>query len=101
MAYADGQPLRGYRETMHFETIIIIVAVLLFFGLGIAIMVVMDHKGRIQGGYQHDYLSIIGKRRDHPFESFITMTILMGIIFALLGSLAATFICKFNLFKSE
>jgi len=86
---------------MHFETIIIIVAVLLFFGLGIAIMVVMDHKGRIQGGYKHDYLSIVGKRRDHPFEAFITMTILMGIIVALLGSLAATLIGQFNLFKAE
>lgn len=86
---------------MHFDTIIIIVAVLLFFGLGIAIMVVMDHKGRIQGGYKHDHLSIVGKRRDHPFEAFITMTILMGIIVALLGSLVAVLIGQFNLFEEE
>lgn len=86
---------------MHSETIIIIVAVLLFFSLGIAIMVVMDHKGRIQGGYQDDNFSIIGKRRDHPFEAFITMTILLGVIVALIGSLAATVIGHFNLFVAE
>lgn len=86
---------------MHFGEIIIIFAVLLFFGLGIAIMVVMDHKGRIQGGYRHDLVSIIGKRRDHPVEAFLTMTILLGIIVALLGSLAAALIGQFGLFKEK
>ena len=86
---------------MQFDDLLLVLVVLLFFGLGIAIMVIMDHKGRIQGGYRHDLLGIVGKRRDHPFEAFITMTILMGIIVALLGSLAATLVGQFGLFKEK
>jgi len=86
---------------MHAEKIIIILAVLMFFGLGVAIMVIMDHKGRIKGGYQQDLMSIIGKRVDHPVEAFVTMTILLGIISALLWALAATIIGQFGLFEKE
>jgi len=43
----------------------------------------------------------VGKRRDHPVEAFLTMTILLGIILALLGSLAATLIGQFGLFKEQ
>lgn len=86
---------------MHFDNFMIVLVVLLFFSLGIAIMVIMDHKGRIQGGYRHDLLGIVGKRRDHPVEAFVTMTILLGIILALLGSLAATLIGQFGLFKEK
>lgn len=66
---------------------IIVIAVLLFFGLGVAILIIMDHKSMLPGGYRHDLFSISGKRRDHPVESFITTTILMGIIASLLFSL--------------
>ena len=70
-------------------TIIIVIAVLLFFGLGVAILILMDHKSKLPGGYRHDLFSISGKRRDHPVESFLTTTILLGIIASLLFSLFA------------
>ena len=68
---------------------IIVIAVLLFFALGVAILIIMDHKSKLPGGYRHDLFSISGKRRDHPVESFVTTTILIGIISALLFSLFA------------
>lgn len=68
-------------------TIIIVIAVLLFFGLGVAILIIMDHKSKLPGGYRHDLFSISGKRRDHPVESFVTTTILICIIASLLFSL--------------
>ncbi len=68
---------------------IIVIAVLLFFGLGVAILIIMDHKSKLPGGYQRDLFSISGKRRDHPVESFVTTTILLGIIASLLFSLFA------------
>lgn len=76
-------------DVAHTSTIIIVAAVLLFFALGVAILIIMDHKSKIQGSYRHDLFSISGKRRDHPLESFITTTILLGIITALALSLLA------------
>ena len=76
-------------DVAHTSTIIIVAAVLLFFALGVAILIIMDHKSKIQGSYRHDLFSISGKLRDHPLESFITPTILLGIITALVLSLLA------------
>lgn len=88
-------------DVAHTSTIIIVAAVLLFFALGIAILIIMDHKSKIPGSYRHDLFSISGKRRDHPVESFITTTILLGIIIALVFSLLAFLGEKIGFFKSK
>ena len=88
-------------DTVHISTIIIVAAVLLFFALGVAILIIMDHKSKLPGSYQHDLFSISGKRRDHPVESFITTTILLGIITALVFSLMAYLGEKVGIFKAE
>lgn len=80
---------------------IIIIAVLLFFGLGVAILILMDHKAKLPGGYRHDLFSISGKRRDHPVESFLTTAILMGIIASLLFTLFAVLGEKLGFTKKE
>jgi len=71
------------------STVLIVAAVLLFFLLGIAILILMDHKARIPGGFKRDPFSISGMRRDHPVEAFVTATILLSIILALALSLFA------------
>ena len=83
------------------ETIFIVSAVVLFFGLGVAILVVLDHKARIPGGFKRDPFSISGMRRDHPIEAFFTATILLGIIAALALSLLATLGSQFGFFKEK
>lgn len=88
-------------EAVHMSPIIIIIAVLLFFGLGVAILIIMDHKSKLPGGYQHDWFSISGKRRDHPVESFLTTTILLCIILALVMSLLAVLGENLGLFKAK
>lgn len=88
-------------DVAHTSTVIIVAAVLLFFALGVAILIIMDHKSKLPGSYRHDLFSISGKRRDHPIESFITTTILLGIITALIFSLAAYIGEKVGIFKTE
>jgi len=86
---------------MHIEKIIIVLAVLLFFGLGIAILVIMDLTAKIPGKFKNDLFTISGMRRDHPVEAFLTMIILMGIILALVLSLVATVMGEFGLFTKK
>ncbi len=86
-------------EVAHISPTIIVIAVLLFFGLGIAIVIIMDHKSNLPAGYQHDLFSIAGKRRDHPVESFVTTVILFGVIVALLFSLFAVLADKLGISK--
>ena len=88
-------------DIAYISPIIIVIAVLLFFALGVAILIIMDHKSKLPGGYRHDLFSISGKRRDHPVESFVTTSILMGIIAALLFSLFAVLGEKLGVFKAE
>ena len=75
--------------------VLVIVTVLLFFGLGIAMMVIMDHKARLPGGFTENPFSVVGMHRDHPVIAFLTAAILLSIIAALLlalfGALAGTF----------
>ncbi|MDH5432883.1 MAG: hypothetical protein OEY19_02995 [Gammaproteobacteria bacterium] len=85
---------------MHLDKNIIIIAVLLFFGLGIALMVIMDYKGRLKSETQFG-MSFIGKRFNHPVEAFFIAIILLGIIVALLGSLVVTLGGQFGLFQEE
>lgn len=86
---------------MHVEKIIVILAVLLFFGLGIAILVIMDLTAKVPGKFKNDLFSISGMRRDHPIEAFLTMIILLGIILALVLSLLATLMGEFGLFTKK
>ena len=86
-------------DVAYTSPIIIVIAVLLFFGLGVAILIIMDHKSKLPGGYRHDLFSISGKRRDHPVESFLTTTILIGIIASLLFSLFAVLGDKLGITK--
>ncbi len=77
-------------DTLSISTVLIVISVLLFFFLGIAIMVIVDHKARLPGGFTHDPFSITGMHRDHPLIAFLTATILLGIITSLLLVLFAT-----------
>ncbi|WJW76615.1 hypothetical protein QVG61_05865 [Thiohalobacter sp. IOR34] len=70
--------------------VLIVITVLLFFFLGIAILVLIDHKARLPGGFTHDPFSISGIRRDHPVIAFLTTTILVAIIGSLALELLAT-----------
>lgn len=82
-----------------FGTVLVIAAVLLFFGLGIAIMVIMDHKARLPGGFTENPFSIAGMHRDHPIIAFLTATILLGIITALVLALLGALADAFGLFQ--
>lgn len=85
-------------ESTPVGTVMIVAAVLLFFGLGIAIMVIMDHKSRLPGGFTENPFSVVGMRRDHPMIAFLTTVILLGIIAALLLSLLAALTGYLGLF---
>lgn len=78
---------------------LIVIAVLLFFFLGIAIMVIMDHKAKLPGGFTSNPFSVVGMHRDHPVIAFLTTIILFGIIGSLLLALIATVTGYFDLFK--
>ena len=86
---------------MHIEKIIVVLAVLLFFGLGIAILVIMDLTAKVPGKFKRDLFTISGMRRDHPIEAFLTMIILLGIILALILSMVATLMGEFGLFTKK
>ncbi len=78
-------------DTSSVSTVLIVVSVLLFFFLGIAIMVIMDHKARLlPGSFAQHPFSIVGRHRNHPVIAFLTTLILFGIIASLLLVLLAT-----------
>ena len=81
------------------NTILIVIAVLLFFFLGIAIMVIMDHKAKLPGGFTSNPFSVVGMRRDHPVIAFLTTIILLGIIVTLLLAMLVTVTGYFDIFK--
>lgn len=78
---------------------LIVLAVLLFFFLGIAMMVIMDHKAKLPGGFTSNPFSVVGMHRDHPVIAFLTTIILLGIIGSLLLALLATLTGYFDIFK--
>lgn len=78
--------------------IFIILTVLLFMFLGIAILVIIDHKAKIPGQFHDDPFSIMGLRRDHPVISFLTTIILFAIISSLIFELTVTLGEHFGLF---
>ncbi len=71
--------------------VFIVISVLLFMLLGIAILVMIDHKAKIPGEFVHDPFSIVGIRREHPVLSFLTTLILGSIIVALLFEIFVVF----------
>ena len=88
-----------------FETdgaLFIVLTVVLFMVLGIALLVVVDHKAQIPGVFQNDRFSIKGiNRREHPFISFLTTIILFAIIASLIFELTVTLGEKFGMFVEK
>lgn len=82
-------------------TFFIILTVLLFMFLGIAILILMDHKARLPGGFTSNPFSIRGLRRDHPYVAFLTSTILLSIIFLLVFELFIAVTSIFTLFPEQ
>lgn len=83
------------------STFFIIVTVLLFMFLGIAIVMVIDHKAKIPGHFHHDPFTIAGMRRDHPGIAFLTTVILLGIILSLVFELTVAVGERFGLFVQK
>ena len=87
-----------------FETdgaLFVVLTVLLFMFLGIAILVVVDHKAQIPGELKGELFSIKGLHREHPFISFLTTLILFAIIASLLFELTVTLGEHFGLFVEK
>jgi len=81
--------------------LLVIIAVLLFFALSIAAMIIMDLKSHMPGGVIGDLFTVSGIRKNHPATAFFTMSILVAIILALLLSLLATVVGHFKLFENK
>ncbi len=82
-------------------TILIVASAVLFFCLGIAILVIMDHKARMPGGFKRDLFSVSGMRRDHPVEAFLTASILLGIIVVLVLEISVALAERYGLLKDD
>ena len=81
--------------------IFIILTVILFMFLGIAILVVIDHKAKIPDHFHSDPFSIKGLRRDHPGIAFLTTIILLAIIASLVFELTVALGAHFGLFAEK
>lgn len=81
--------------------IFVVLTVVLVILLGVAILVVIDHKARIPGQFEDDPFSISGLRRSHPITAFFTMSILLLVIASLLFELSVALGAKFNLFEEK
>lgn len=79
----------------------IVLTVLLFIGLGIAMVILIDHKARIPGGFVRNPFSLVGIHRDHPVISFLTTVILVAIIGSLVFEISVTLIEKIGGFKRQ
>lgn len=82
-------------------TVFIVISVLLFMLLGIAILIMIDHKAKIPGEFHNDPFSISGLRREHPGLSFLTAFILAIVILSLLFEISVAFGEKLGFFKEE
>ena len=81
--------------------IFIVLTVLLFTALGIALVVLMDHKARIPGGFTSNPFSIIGIHREHPVIAFLTTTILFAVIASLLFEISVTLMERMGFFQRQ
>ncbi len=79
----------------------IVISVLLFMFLGIAILVMIDHKARIPGHFRSDPFSISGLRREHPVIGFLTTLILGSVILSLLLEVGIIFGERLGLFAEK
>ncbi len=82
-------------------TVFIVLSVLLFILLGIVMVILIDHKSKIPGDFQHNPFGISGMRREHPVISFITTFILAAIIISLLLELTVVLSEHLGLFRTE
>jgi len=82
-------------------TAYVVLTVLLFILLGVALVVLIDHKSKIPGHFTHDPFSISGMRREHPVISFLTATILGCIILVLFLEVFVALGEHAGLFKDE
>jgi len=82
-------------------TVYVVLTVLLFILLGVALVVLIDHKSKIPGHFTHDPFSISGMRREHPVISFLTATILGCIILVLFLEVFVALGEHAGLFKDE
>ena len=81
--------------------IFIVLTVLLFMALGICMVVLMDHKARLPGGFTSNPFSIVGMHRDHPVIGFLTTIILFSIIASLIFEISVTIGEELGLFSEE
>jgi len=77
----------------------VVLTVLLFIIAGILMLILIDHKSRIPGEFQHNPFGISGMRREHPWISFITTFILGAIIVSLLLEMTIVLGERFGLFS--
>lgn len=87
--------------TDNFLQIYVILTVLLVMALGVAIIIIIDHKARIPGDFVKHPFAIIGSRHDHPLISFLTTTILLGIILFLVLELAIVLYERIDPFNTQ
>jgi len=89
------------QEVTGITVFFVVATVLLFVLLGIAILVIVDHKARIPGQFHNDPFSISGLRREHPGIAFLTTVILFSVIIVLLFEMTVTLGEHFGLFAEE
>ncbi len=71
-------------------SILIALLVLSLLLLGVAILVIIDHKAKIPGSSQNDLFSIAGVREEHPIYSFLALFLMFPVILMLLIGLATS-----------
>ena len=79
----------------------VVLTVLLFILVGIVMLILIDHKSKIPGEFQHNPFSITGVRREHPVIAFVTTFILGAIIISLLLELGLVLGGHFGLFGKD
>lgn len=79
----------------------VVLTVLLFILVGIVMLILVDHKSRIPGEFQHNLFSITGVRREHPVLAFVTTFFLGAIIVSLLLELTLVAGEHFGFFRQE
>ncbi len=81
-------------------TVFIVLTVMFVMLFGVAILVIIDHKAKIETNLRSDNMfAISGVHRRHPLLGFMITTFLFIIILALLFELSIAFGSKLGLFK--
>lgn len=71
-------------STLQVGSIYIAMAVLMFIGIAVAVLVIVDHKARIPAGDVDDMTSISGRRTRHPIWAWLISSFLVAVILLLL-----------------